>query len=70
MNFVTIIRNGFSQGSRTNKHDMPLVRFVAPKKDISSMQVIQNAQNSVVLIELQVMEIMGFRGGKEGKVVA
>ena len=70
MNFVTIIRNGFSQGSRTNKHDMPLVSFVAPKKDISSMQVIQNAQNSVVLIELQVMEIMGFRGRKEGKVVA
>ena len=70
MNFVPIIRNGFSQGSRTNKHDMPLVSFVAPKKHISSMQVIQNAQNSVVLIELQVMEIMGFRGRKKGKVIA
>ena len=70
VNFVSIIRNGFSQGSRTQKHDMPLVSFVAPKQNISSVQIIQNAQDSITLIKLQVMKIMSFGRRKKGKMVA
>ena len=48
---------------------MPLVSFVATKQHISSVQVIQNAQNSITLIELQVVKIMRFGGREKWEMV-
>lgn len=49
---------------------MALVRGRRPEEFARAMEVIQNAEHSVAFRELEVMEVVGFRGYQPREVIA
>jgi len=49
---------------------VPLILLASPEPLVSAMQIVQDAEHSVALVELQVVIVMSLWGGKEGEVVA
>jgi hypothetical protein len=44
--------------------------LVAPEEDVGAVEVVENAEDAVALVELEVVEVVRFRRGKEREVVA
>ena len=49
---------------------MPAVRRARAELRISAVYIVEDSQNTEVLIELQVVEIVRLRTGEEGEMVA
>lgn len=64
------VGNGLRERGEAQQDDVPLVGLGLLEERVCSMQAVQHPQDSVALIELEMVEVVEFRRGEERQVVA